>query len=84
MLYVHHAGKGGDQRGTSRREDVLDTVIQLKRPEDYFASEGARFIATFTKARGLFGADAAPIDARLNPNGRWTWRPASDALAERV
>ena len=84
VLYVHHAGKGGDQRGTSRREDVLDTVIQLKRPEDYAASEGARFIATFTKARGLFGADAAPIDARFGPNGRWNWRPASDALAERV
>jgi len=25
VLVVHHAGKGGQQRGTSRREDVLDT-----------------------------------------------------------
>ena len=27
VLFVHHAGKTGAQRGTSKREDVLDTVI---------------------------------------------------------
>lgn len=32
VLIVHHAGKGGEQRGTSRREDVLDTSISLRRP----------------------------------------------------
>ena len=31
-LLIHHAGKGGQQRGTSRREDVLDTVIALRGP----------------------------------------------------
>ena len=35
VLIVHHAGKGGDQRGTSAKEDVLDTVIKLSRPDDY-------------------------------------------------
>ena len=25
VLFLHHAGKGGQQRGTSRREDLLDT-----------------------------------------------------------
>ena len=35
VLIVHHAGKGGQQRGTSRREDVLDTSIALRRPSDY-------------------------------------------------
>jgi putative DNA primase/helicase len=30
VLIVHHAGKGGEQRGTSRREDVLDTSISLR------------------------------------------------------
>jgi putative DNA primase/helicase len=43
VLIVHHAGKGGQQRGTSRREDVLDTSISLRRPADYSATEGARF-----------------------------------------
>ena len=43
VLIVHHAGKGGEQRGTSRREDVLDTSISLRRPSDYLPTEGARF-----------------------------------------
>ena len=30
VLFVHHAGKSGLQRGTSRKEDVLDTVIALR------------------------------------------------------
>ncbi|HLN25444.1 MAG TPA: AAA family ATPase, partial [Patescibacteria group bacterium] len=30
VLIVHHSGKNGNQRGTSRREDVLDTVLKLK------------------------------------------------------
>ena len=37
VLLVHHAGRSGNPRGTSKREDVLDTVIQLKHPEDYDA-----------------------------------------------
>ena len=49
VLVVHHAGKGGGQRGTSRKEDTLDTVISLARPPGYLANEGARFEVRFTK-----------------------------------
>ena len=36
VLLVDHAGRGGiAARGTSKREDVLDTFIRLKRPSDY-------------------------------------------------
>lgn len=31
VLFVHHAGKGGAQRGTSKREDVLDSTVKLQR-----------------------------------------------------
>jgi putative DNA primase/helicase len=74
-LIVHHAGKGGQQRGTSRREDVLDTVLALKRPDDYDASEGARFEVHFEKARGFTGADALPFEAKLITDavGASTW-----------
>jgi putative DNA primase/helicase len=71
VLLVHHAGKGGAQRGTSRKEDVLDTVISLRRPIDYEASQGARFEVHFTKARGFLGDDAKPFEARLAA-GQWT------------
>lgn len=65
VLLIHHAGKGGGQRGTSRKEDVLDSVISLKRPVDYDSSEGARFEVHYSKARGFWGDDAAPFEARL-------------------
>ena len=51
VLLVHHAGKGGLQRGTSKKEDLLDAVIGLSRPQDYEAGQGARFMVEFTKGR---------------------------------
>ena len=71
VLLVHHAGKGGGQRGTSRKEDVLDTVISLSRPPGYSATEGARFEVRFTKSRGFWGRDAEPFEARF-ADRRWT------------
>src|SRR5262249_12545122 len=55
VLIVPHAGKAGEQRGTSRREDVLDTSIRLRRPGDYVPGQGARFEVQIDKARGIFG-----------------------------
>jgi putative DNA primase/helicase len=65
VLIVHHAGKTGEQRGTSRREDVLDTSIGLHRPRDYEAGQGARFEVHIEKARGIHGEAARPFEARL-------------------
>jgi putative DNA primase/helicase len=65
VLLVHHDGKNGGQRGTSKKEDILDTVIGLRRPPDYEASQGARFEIHFEKARGFFGDEAEPFEARL-------------------
>jgi len=64
-VVIHHSGKGGQQRGTSRREDVLDTVINLKHPNGYKAEEGARFEIHFEKARGLSGDEVEPFEAHL-------------------
>lgn len=65
VLLIHHDGKNGGQRGTSKKEDVLDTVIGLRRPPDYNSEEGARFEIYFEKARGFFGPDAEPFEVRL-------------------
>lgn len=75
VLLIHHAGKGGQQRGTSRREDVMDTVIALRRPADYRTEEGARFEVHLEKARGLTGTDTAPFEAALSTldNGGMNW-----------
>lgn len=84
VVFIHHAGKGGQQRGTSRREDVLDTVMALRRPTDYQPDEGARFEVHFEKARGFHGDDAKPFEAALIPGTGWTTRDLADADMARV
>ena len=74
ILFVHHAGKGGQQRGTSRREDLLDMVIALKRPAEYSPSEGARFEVHFEKARHLVGDQLEPFEVQLDPAAPGGWR----------
>ena len=65
VVFIHHSGKGGKQRGTSSREDVLDTVIALKHPSDYNPEDGAVFEVHFEKARGIYGDDVQAFEARL-------------------
>ena len=65
VLFIHHGGKSGQQRGTSRKEDVLDTVIGLRKPPDYQADQGARFEIHFEKSRGFYGPEAEPFEVRL-------------------
>jgi putative DNA primase/helicase len=86
-VLLHHAGKGGAQRGTSRREDVLDTVISLRRPADYLPEQGARFEVHFEKSRGFYGNDAQPFEARYEVRDRaavWTRTEIPDADRARV
>lgn len=83
VIFIHHAGKGGQQRGTSRREDVLDLIIELKQPEDYSADQGARFEVHFIKARHLTGVEAKPFEAQLEPNG-WISRSIEDSEIKKI
>ena len=75
VLFIHHAGKGGQQRGTSRKEDILDTVINLKPPKDFSPKDGAKFEVHFEKSRVFEGEDANPFEAHLisNQNGKLEW-----------
>jgi putative DNA primase/helicase len=81
VLLIHHAGTNGRQRGTSRREDALDTVIALRRPEDYSPEQGARFEIHFEKLRNrVDSAGAMPFEGRLETldvdgqqSIRWAW-----------
>ncbi|OLN29860.1 DNA primase [Desulfovibrio sp. DV] len=87
VLLVHHANKSGGQRGTSSREDVLDTVISLRRPQDYRPEEGARFEVHLEKARGIIGDDAKPFEAKLMQDGdamAWACRDIEDVQLETV
>jgi hypothetical protein len=88
VLIVDHAGRGGTAaRGTSKREDVLDTIIHLKRPSDYEPDQGARFEIHLEKARGIYGDDAKPFEARLETTDgadHWLVKSLEDANEARV
>lgn len=76
VILVHHAGKTGVQRGTSKREDTLDTSIVLRHPSGYSPEHGAHFQLHYTKARGIHGPDAEPFEAWLvhDDSGASSWR----------
>jgi putative DNA primase/helicase len=82
VVIVHHAGKGKAQRGTSRREDILDVVLNLRAPSDYEPNQGARFEVHFEKARGLNGKETDPFEASLelrDAKAVWTISDLEDA-----
>lgn len=88
-LFNHHAGKGGGQRGTSNREDVLNLVINLRRPPDYSAEDGLRCEVYFEKIRGRArGSAVQPFELKLQTDERncvvWTHRPLKGILNRRV
>jgi putative DNA primase/helicase len=88
VLFVHHAGKAGQQRGSSRREDLMDVVIKLEHATDYQSEQGASFLVNFEKARQLSGDDARDIEAALtkDEHGKqvWTWKDADLGMADRI
>lgn len=88
VIFVHHSGKGKQQRGSSRREDLLDVVINLRHPPDYSPEDGAQFLVRFEKSRGLYGEDVREIEAKLTQSDGgtqvWTWREAEGATQDRV
>lgn len=86
-VLAHHAGKGGQQRGTSGREDNLDTVLHLAKPKGVDAREGCHFELSFTKCRSVTGDDVGPLDVRLiTVNGQleWVWQPMEVSMLDRA
>ena len=75
ILFIHHAGKGGQQRGSSKKEDILDAVICLKHPPNYRADQGARFEVVFEKTRHFAGKEAMPfqVELRESSDSLWHW-----------
>jgi putative DNA primase/helicase len=69
VLLIHHANKTGGQRGSSRKEDVLDSVLTLTRPSGYQDDQGARFVVEYKKSRGFVGPDAMPFEVWLKRRG---------------
>ena len=73
VLIVAHAGRNGNMRGTSRREDAAFTVIRLDEVSDKGSERkhGARFISRFTKDRN------SKIE---QPAIEWSFQTAPDGI----
>lgn len=67
VVLVHHSGKNGDQRGTSKHEDILDLSIRLNPEPRFVAGGGARFGVEFTKNRNSI--DDSPFSVSLAGHG---------------
>lgn len=72
VVLIHHSGKNGDQRGTSRREDHAAWCIKLDAidREDVAEDEGAKFNAIFTKARHA---------KKFPQTTEWCFKPLEDS-----
>lgn len=84
IIFVHHAGKSGAQRGTSRREDSLDLVINLKTPPAQMRKPGACFELHFEKTRGRPSSDYDPKFVHLDESLGWTWKPLDSAHSDTI
>jgi len=87
VLLVHHANKSGAQRGTSSREDVMDTVIALRPAKDHSIEDGTRFEVHLEKARGIAGGVGVPYEASLVSEAEaftWTTKDIVDANLKAV
>lgn len=74
VVLVHHANKSGTQRGTSAREDIMETIISLRPPKGHRTEDGACFEVHHEKIRGIPGGVVEPFEAALiNDGERLTW-----------
>jgi hypothetical protein len=68
VIFIHHAGRNNQLRGSSKREDPASWILRLDEPNDPQETPGAHFISRFTKWRG---AESQP------KNYEWHYRPGS-------
>ncbi|OYW76082.1 MAG: hypothetical protein B7Z37_10410 [Verrucomicrobia bacterium 12-59-8] len=68
VIIIHHAGRNGEMRGASRREDMAHWILSLKdATED--ESRFKEFITRFSKCRNCQGRDAMPLRWALKDEG---------------
>lgn len=63
VIFIHHAGRNGAMRGTSRREDAAFWVLQLSEVRETGTQEaGARFVSRFVKNRNATEDTCPPLE----------------------
>jgi hypothetical protein len=78
VILLHHAGKNGQQRGTSALEVTPEIILELYEPEGPPPAQGSHFVLEFEKKRHLHGEQAAPklISLHMHDHSaEWGWQP---------
>ena len=69
VLFVVHAGRNGQMRGTSRREDAAAWVIRLDDATDATSARtGAKFVSSFTKPSRNTANNPPPLEWSITTN----------------
>ena len=87
VIVMHHSGKSGQQRGTSKREDVMDTIIKLKKQPEEGTDTESVYELVFEKSRDFYGKAAEPMHLRFCiVDGRASWQAVAmrDVQADKV
>jgi len=88
-IFMHHAGKGNQQRGTSAREDALDTVIKLTRPTGHKYGDMCSFNVRFEKQRHLPSGAASATRSfslslvQVDEEGNLAWRESETRTTDK-
>jgi hypothetical protein len=84
VVRVRILARNEARHGTSRREDLLDVVINLRHPADYNPAEGLRCEVHYEKCRGFYGEDAKPFEVKMEQGqggeAVWTKRDLENVL----
>jgi putative DNA primase/helicase len=86
IVYFHHDSRSGRARGHSKKEDQLDTSIQIKLLERPSQTETVMELS-FDKHRDFYGRDAEPMIVRLSTQTgvmQWTWQSKSQDTHDRI
>jgi hypothetical protein len=85
---LHHAGKSGAQRGTSKREDFLDAILMMRHPSDYSPDQLLRCEVHCEKYRGDDADAVLPFEVRLESDSLggsvFTHRALQDVVEKRA
>jgi replicative DNA helicase len=85
VIWLHHAGKSGLQRGGSEKEDMLSFVMRLRRPSNYKPEEQLRVEVELEKTRHKCNQPRMlmPFEIQLTKDAPgklfWVTRPAQAA-----
>lgn len=67
VIFIHHAGRNNQMRGSSKREDPASWILRLDSTNDSDEQAGAHFLTRFTKWRGA---------SRQPKSFEWSYTPS--------